>query len=356
MHTDSKLTALFGIKYPIVQGPFGGGLSTVRLTSTVSNLGGLGAFGAHNLEPEAMRELAIDLRSQTERSFAINLWVSDWDPKMDEVDRSGFSVAAQNHEEIYRKFGAEIPKFKVNAKSDYERQVEEILRVKPKVFSFVFGIPSQEILRECRRLGIVTLGAATTINEAVALEAAEVDVVLATGVEAGGHRPWFLEDSDKDLVGTFPLIPMVKDRIKIPIIAAGGIVDQRGARAAMALGADAVQVGTSFLATEESGASNIHKQRLHDNTDGRTRLSKAFTGRWARFMPNVFLDRVDSHPEKVLPFPAQSWIAGPIRRGSVANENGDYQSLYASQAVPLVKHRTATEVFEELKNGVTGTP
>ena len=104
MHTDSKLTALFGIKYPIVQGPFGGGLSTVRLTSTVSNLGGLGSFGAHNLEPEAMRELAIDLRSQTERSFAINLWVSDWDPKMDEVDRSGFSVAAQNHEEIYRKF------------------------------------------------------------------------------------------------------------------------------------------------------------------------------------------------------------------------------------------------------------
>ena len=356
MHIDSKLTALFGIKYPIVQGPFGGGLSTVRLTSTVSNLGGLGSFGAHNLEPEAIRELAIELRSQTERSFAINLWVSDWDPKMDELDRSGFSVAAQNHKEIYRKLGAEIPKFKVNAKSDYERQVEEILRVKPKVFSFVFGIPSQEILRECRRLGIVTLGAATTINEAVALETAEVDVVLATGAEAGGHRPWFLEDSEKDLVGTFPLIPMVKDRIKIPIIAAGGIVDQRGARAAMALGADAVQVGTAFLATEESGGSNIHKQRLHDNTDGRTRLSKAFTGRWARFMPNVFLDRVDSQSEKILPFPAQSWIAGPIRRGSVANEDGDYQSLYASQAVPLVKHRTATEVFEELKNGVTGTP
>ena len=339
MTTDSDLTALLGIKYPIVQGPFGGGLSTVRLTSIVSNLGGLGSFGAHNLEPEAIRELAMDLRSQ-----------------MAEVDASAFSIAARNYEEIYRKFGAEIPEFKVNAKSDYERQVEEVLRVKPKVFSFVFGIPSQEILRECRRLSIVTLGAATTLNEALALEAAGVDVVLATGAEAGGHRPWFLEGSDKDLVGTFPLIPMVKDRVKIPVIAAGGIVDERGVRAAMALGADAVQVGTAFLATEESGASSVHKQRLLDNANGRTRLSKAFTGRSARFIPNVFLERVDSQLGKVLPFPAQAWIAGPIKRGSVASENGDYQSLYASQAVPLVKHRTATEVFEELKNGVTATP
>lgn len=352
MKTDSKLTALLGIKYPIIQGPFGGGLSTVRLASTVSNLGGLGSFGAHNLEPEAIKELATDLRSHTEQSFAINLWVSDWDPIMDDVDESVFSAAARNHEGVYRNLGAEIPKFQVNAKSDYERQVEEVLRVKPKVFSFVFGIPSREILRECQRLGIVTLGAATTVREALALEAAGVDAVLATGAEAGGHRPWFLEDSDRDLVGTFPLIPMVKDRVRIPVIAAGGIVDKRGVRAAMALGADAVQVGTAFLATEESGASNLHKQQLHENADGRTRLSKAFTGRWARFIPNAFLDRVDSEPEKILPFPAQGWIAGPIKRGGIANENGDYQSLYASQAYPLVKHRSAVDVFEELKKGI----
>ncbi len=352
MNTDSNVTALLGIDFPIIQGPFGGGLSTVRLASIVSNLGGLGSFGAHNLEAEAIENLGRELRSQTERSFAINLWVSDWDAEMETVDESAFSSSVQNHKIVYNRVGAESPRFPKKVKSGYERQVEAVLRVKPKVFSFVFGIPAQEILRECRRHGIVTVGAATTIAEALALEAAGVDVVLASGAEAAGHRPWFLEGSEADLVGTFPLIPLIKDRVKIPVIAAGGIVDSRGVKAAMSLGADAVQVGTAFLATEESGASSVHKQRLLENTDGRTRLSKAFTGRWARFLPNAFLDRVDEEPEKILPFPAQSWLAGPIKQAALAKEDGDYQSLYASQAAPLVKYRTAKQVFQELKAGL----
>ncbi len=351
MNTDSKVTSLFEIEYPIVQGPFGGGLSSVRLTSTVSNLGGLGSFGAHNLKPEEIVALGKELRSHTERSFAINLWVSDLDSDMDSVDEYSFGNAVQAHREIYDKTGVIPPVYSAKEASVYERQVEAVLRVKPRVFSFVFGIPSRDILKECRRLKIRTLGAATTIAEALALEAAGVDAVLATGAEAGGHRPWFLEESKDDLVGTFPLIPLVRDQVRVPVIAAGGIADARGVRAAIALGADAVQVGTAFLASEESGASNAHKRMLCENVEGRTRLSKAFTGRWARFIPNALLDRIDQVPEFILPFPAQAWIVGPVKKAAIANNDREYQALYASQAVPLVRYGTAVEVFEELKKG-----
>ena len=343
MQTDSKLTALLGIKHPIIQGPFGGGLSTLNLTSTVSNLGGLGSFGAHNLEPKEIIALAMNLRTRTEGSFAINLWVSDWDLAMNRVDENIFLDRVKKYEATYQKIGAEVPRYKGNLKSNYERQVECVLRAKPKVFSFVFGIPTRDILNECRRQNIITLGTATTVREALALEEAGVDAVLATGAEAGEHRPWFLEHSEKDLMGVFTLVPMIRDSVKIPVVAGGGIVDRRGVRAAMALGADAVQVGTAFLATEESGASNLHKLRILENTDGSTRLSKAFTGRWARFLPNAFLEEIDRDFQNILPFPAQSWVTGPIKR--TATLDGDYEALYASQASSLVKMEWVKKFF-----------
>lgn len=352
MKIGSEVTALFDVDFPIVQGPFGGGLSTVQLASKVSNLGGLGSYGAHVLEPDGIEELGRELRSHTERSFAINLWVSDWDPEMDGISGREFAALTHEVESYYHRFGLEKPAFTKTLKSEYERQVEAVLRVRPKVFSFVFGIPTSDVLKECRRLGIVTMGAATTIAEALEVEAAGVDVVLVSGAEAGGHRPWFREESREDLVGTFPLIPIVRDRVKIPVVAAGGIVDARGVRAALALGADAVQVGTAFLATEESGALALHKQRLLEDGEGRTRLSRAFTGRWARFMPNSILDGIDGKPDLVLPFPAQAWALGPIKRAAAEQQDGSALPLYASQAVPLVKERSVDAVFEDLKAGL----
>lgn len=352
MKNDSKVAALFEVDVPIVQGPFGGGLSTARLTAKVSNLGGLGSYGAHILDPGEIAEIGKEIRSLTERPFAINLWVSDRDLEMKGLSERRFLSAVDRYGDLYKRFGENRPSFPKRSTLVYEQQVEAVLKVKPKVFSFVFGIPAQEILRECKRRGIVTVGAATTIEEAMEVEAAGVDIVLATGAEAGGHRPWFLKESEAALLGTFPLIPQVRDRVKIPIIAAGGIADRRGVRAAMALGADGVQVGTAFLATAESGASELHKRRLLDNKDGRTRLSRAFTGRWARFLPNAFLDLVDRDRVLPLPFPAQAWLSAPLKQAATRTGDGDYQSLYASQAVPLVGHDTACEVFEELKAGL----
>src|SRR6202007_1088453 len=124
-------------------------------------------------------------------------------------------------------------------------------------FSFMFGIPSPDVLEQCRKLGIVTLGTATTLDEAIALEAAEVDLIIASGFEAGGHRPSFLAPAETSITGTFVLLQQIREKVKTPIIAAGGIANGKGVAAALALGASAAQIGTAFLACEESNATAV---------------------------------------------------------------------------------------------------
>src|SRR6185437_4274579 len=157
---------------------------------------------------------------------------------------------------------------------------------RPAVFSFSFGIPSQSILDECRRLNIKLVGAATTLDEAQLLQEAKVDAIIAAGFEGGGHRPSFLKPAEDSLTGTFALLQQFKGKIKIPIIAAGGITNGRGIAAALTLGADAIQLGTAFLACEESNATDAHRQLLFSDAAKYTVLSKALTGRLGRMLPN----------------------------------------------------------------------
>ena len=144
----------------------------------------------------------------------------------------------------------------------FEDQARVLLDANVPVFSFIFGIPPREILEECRAKGIVTIGTATTPDEAAALEEAGVDAIAASGFEAGGHRGSFLRPAEDSLTGTLSLVPQVVDAVDVPVIAAGGIADARGVIAALALGAEAVQMGTAFLACEESGASPLHREAL----------------------------------------------------------------------------------------------
>jgi|TARA_B110000037_G_scaffold29139_1_gene34901 nitronate monooxygenase len=288
------------------------------------------------------------MRTHTTQPFAINLWVSDYDASMRDLSQKEFSQRAAGYRSLYDKLSVAPPEWIPSSKALYERQVEAVLRARPKVFSFVFGIPSKEILSECRQRGIVTVGAATTIEEALMVEAAGVDVVLVSGFEAGGHRPSFIERAEDSLVGSFALIPAIRDQVKIPIIAAGGITDGRGMRAALALGADAVQIGTAFLACKESGASSTHQEQLRKNTKGDTRLSRAYTGRLARFINNAFIDSFENEAQEPLPFPAHSWLTTPIKQAATEQSNTDCMALYAGQGVPLVRRQTARELMVHL--------
>ena len=175
-----------------------------------------------------------------------------------------------------------------------------LLDAKVPVFSFIFGIPPKEILEECRAKSIVTIGTATTPEEAAALQEAGVDAIVASGFEAGGHRGSFLRAAEDSLTGTFSLVPQIVDMVDVPVIAAGGIADARGVIAALALGAEAVQMGTAFLACEESGASRLHRQALRGKKAGHTALTKGFTGRLARGIHNRLMEELNREGTEIL--------------------------------------------------------
>ncbi|HEY9401524.1 MAG TPA: nitronate monooxygenase [Pyrinomonadaceae bacterium] len=232
----TSLTERLGIKYPIIQGPLGG-LSSQRLTAAVSNFGGLGSFGAHGLRPDAIREVIREIRALTSKPFAMNLWVSMEDDGASASDESAFRRSLSHLSEHIEEVGGVLPGYAPYEPVRFEDQVRVLLDENVPAFSFIYGIPPEEVLDECRRRGINIIGTATTVDEAVALEEAGVDTVVASGFEAGGHRGSFLRPSEESLVGTMALVPQVADAVKLPVVAAGGIADARGVVAAFALDA-----------------------------------------------------------------------------------------------------------------------
>ena len=354
---NCDLMPRLGLRYPIVQGPFGGGLSTVALAAAVTNEGGLGSFGAQGLEPKAIIRLAAELRAATAGPFNLNLWVSLHDPGGETMSPEQHSAGLGQFAAIYRKLGITPPPLAPPDDFTFVQQAEAILEARPAVFSFVFGIPDREILAACRKRGILTLGAATTVEEAVVLEEAGVDMIVATGCEAGGHRPSFLRPAELSLMGTLALVPQAVDAVGIPVIAAGGIADPRGVAAALRLGAQAVQIGTAFLACQESGCPPAHRRALFSPAASHTRLSRKLTGRLARFMANPLLEILESQSPALLPYPHQGWFNGPVKKAARERDDGDWLPLYAGQGAGLLRHHTVESLMRFLTDRrVQGLP
>lgn len=348
MWNRTSVADILGIEYPIIQGPFGGGLSTSQLTAAVSNAGGLGSFGAHHLTPAQIKEIVADIKKRTTKPFALNLWIPLPEEAHLRLSPAEFADNVTRLKPYYAALGLPEPKFTETFGQRFEDQIEALLEAQPPVFSFVFGIPAPEVLRELRQRSIKTIGAATTVDEALALEEAGVDLIVASGSDAGGHRPSFLKSAEASLTGTFSLIPQVADAVQTPIIAAGGIGDGRGIAAALMLGASGAQLGTVFLATDESGASEAHKAQLVAESARHTALTKVFSGRLARGIRNQFMEEMASQEAALPPYPIQNWFTQPIRRAAAQTGRPEYLSLWAGQAAPLSQRRPAAETFEAL--------
>lgn len=345
--SSSRLTTLLGLDHPIVQGPFGGGLSSVALAATVSDAGGLGSFGVHHLEPAEIAEVAAGLRAATRRPFALNLWISNHDLPEAEMDRARYDAAVARLRPLYEEVGVEAPPFPERFAPAFEKQAEAVLAAAPAAFSFVFGVPDERLLAALRERGTVTLGTATTPDEAVALDAAGVDVVVASGAEAGGHRGAFLAPAEDSLVGTMALVRTAVAEVGVPVVAAGGIADARGVAAAFALGAEGVQVGTAFLATEESGATPEHRTMLRDPAARHTRLTRAYSGRLARGIPNRLMEEL-SAGGTIEPYPYQGHLLAPVLAAARAQGRTDVVALWSGQAATLTEHRHARDLFASL--------
>ncbi len=346
--TDTEITRRLHIPYPIIQGPFGRGGSSPLLAATVSNAGGLGSYGANDLGPAEILRVGNEIRQLTEKPFAMNLWVSTFDPGGETLAQETYDRVVKLLAPYYGELGVIPPARPSGAAQNFSDQFAALLEVKPAVFSFVFGIPAPEILAACRREEIVTAGGASTVDEAMALEEAGVDLVVASGFEAGGHRPSFLKPGEESLIGTFALVPQIADTVHVPVIAAGGIADGRGIAAALTLGADAVQIGTAFLACDESGIGPLHRQLLFQREAKTTGLSRAYTGRLARGIANRFASEMKAHEQNFAKYPAHSWIIAPLRAAALAQGRADLVGLWAGQAAPLVRHHKAKELFEAL--------
>jgi nitronate monooxygenase len=346
----TRLARVLGIRHAIVQGPFGGGLSTVRLAATVSDAGGLGSFGAHGLEPDEIGALVAALRAATGAPFAVNLWVSTHDAPEEWMSGRRHAAFARRLGPVYEAAGVEAPARPDRFGARFEEQAAALLAAGPPVASFVFGVPDQAVIRECRERGIVTMGTATTPDEAVALDAAGLDAVVASGFEAGGHRTAFLAEAEDSLYGTLPLTRIAATEVAAPVVAAGGIADAAGIVAALALGAEGVQMGTAFLATDESGASPEHREILFSPAARRTALTRAYTGRLARGVPNRLGQELVG-AGAVAPYPYQRHLLAPAAAAARAAGRADLQLLWAGQGAPLLRHRRAGELVEALIRG-----
>lgn len=348
MWYQTKASEILGIKYPILQGPFGGNLSSVELVSIVSNAGGLGGYGAYTLSPEEIIKVDKQIKASTNKPYNINLWVSDTDSVDGSVSDEHFKKAETLFKPYFDELGIALPEKPTPFKSRFENQVEVILHQKPPVLSFMFGIPSAAILEECRKQGIITIGAATTLDEAIALESTGVDLIIASGFEAGGHRPSFLASAESSTTGTFVLLQLIKEKVKIPIIAAGGIANGKGVAAAMMLGADAVQIGTAFLATDESNATAKHKEMLFSDEAKYTTLSRAFTGRLGRGITSRIAKDLIHQEKNFLPFPLQTHYMSHLRKAAIEQEKWDMILFWGGQIAPILKHKKAGELMKSI--------
>jgi nitronate monooxygenase len=349
----TRITASLGIEYPIIQGPLGG-LSTQRLTGTVSNFGGLGSFGAHGWAPSAIKEIIAEIRTLTAKPFAMNLWVSMEDEGAHTSGSEAFARSLPFLSPHIQALGGTLPAFTPYVPIKFEDQARVLLDAKVPAFSFIYGIPPKEILDECRAQGILTIGAATTADEAIVLEQAGVDVIAASGFEAGGHRGSFLRSAEQSLTGTFSLIPQVVDAVSVPVVAAGGIADARGIVAAFALGAEGVQIGSAFLACEESGASVHHRKALLSGNTLRTGLTRGFTGRLARGIHNQLLEELNRPGVEILPYPLQRALVRNLAIPAEKAAKPELLPLWAGQSASLCRQTDAKELLQTLVSEVSG--
>jgi nitronate monooxygenase len=331
--TENRLTSRLGLQYPIIQGPLGG-LSSQRLTAAVSNDGGLGSFGAHGLKPEAIRNVIREIKALTSKPFAMNLWVSMEDEGAFASTEEAFDRSLAPLAKHIESVGGGKPSYSPYEPIRFENQVQVLLDEGISIFSFIYGIPSKQILDEFRGKGIALIGTATTVDEAIALEQADVDVIVASGFEAGGHRGSFLQSSEDSLTGTMSLAPQVVDAVKLPVVAAGGIGDARGIVAAFALGAEGVQMGTAFLACEESGANSLHRKALLSG-QAKTALTRGFTGRLGRGIKNSLLDTLNQKDVEILPYPLQRALVRHLSIPAEKAERPELLPLWAGQSANL---------------------
>jgi len=343
--TQSQLTSLLGITHPIIQAPMAGA-STPAMAAAASNAGALGSLGCAMMKADALRDLGNDLKSQTNRAINFNFFCH--------TDPSSSAEKGEAARAKLKTYYDEHDLGHVNEATPTHFPFSEeicnvMLELSPKVVSFHFGLPPSNLVEKLKDNGSVIMSSATTVAEAKWLQENGADAIIAQGFESGGHRGYFLEMEDA-CIGTMALVPQIVDAVTVPVIAAGGIADARGIKAAFTLGASGVQIGTAFLNCVEAGIPAIHKQELLASDGSNTRTTKVFSGRPARGIINRYMNEMRAEEENLPDFPIMNTLTGPLRKASSTAGSPDFVSLWSGQAVGLNRESTTEQLIQNWVN------
>lgn len=334
-----------GIEWALIQAPLGGGPSTPALVAAASNAGALGSLGGAYLKADALEQAIEETRRLTRRPFGVNLFA----PCPTSTLRPEQVEAALAATRTYRaELGLGDPPVRPPFHEDFDTQMAVVLRTRPEAFSFTFGMVDRTVIDECRRVGIVTMGTATSVEEGVALEKLGVDAVVAQGVEAGGHRGIFDANAGEPGHGTLALTRELVKVLHIPVAASGGLMTGKDIAAALRNGAQAAHLGTAFLLCDEAGTTKPYREALKAS-GSRTKLTRAFSGRWARGLENRFMKEMEPRQDAILPFPAQNAFTRDIRKKAAETGHAEFLSLWAGQGVGLIREMPAGKLVEVLR-------
>ncbi|MFD8369816.1 nitronate monooxygenase [Streptomyces sp. NPDC059688] len=339
---SSALTDL--LPHPIVQAPMAGGGSVPQLAAAVSEAGGLGFLAAGYKTADGMYQEIKQLRGLTSRPFGVNVFM----PQPEYAESGAVEVYAHQLAGEAAWYETELGDPDSGRDDGYEVKLAVLLDNPVPVVSFHFGVPSREALDALRRAGTLTLVTATTAEEARAVERAGADAVIAQGVEAGGHQGTHrdIPENDGSGIGLLSLIAQIREAVRIPVVAAGGIMRGGQIAAVLAAGADAAQLGTAFLATPESGAPAPHKQALTDPLFARTELTRAFSGRPARGLVNRFVR--EHGPYAPAAYPEIHHLTAPLRKAAAKAADAQGMALWAGQGHRLARELPAGRLVEVL--------
>lgn len=343
-----SLRTLLGIELPLIQAPMAGA-QLHGLAASVSNSGALGSLPCAMLDKAGLRKELLALREKTRKPYNLNFFCHT-PPSVDSARETAWREALSPY---YEEFGVDPASIASGpGRLPFSAEMAELLdEFRPAVVSFHFGLPSAALLTRVKACGAKVLSSATTVEEALWLEANGADAIIAQGLEAGGHRGMFLTDELSSQLGTFALLPQIVRAVQLPVIAAGGIANAQGVRAAMALGAAGVQVGTAYLCCHEASTSAIHRAALLSPAAAHTELTRLFSGRPARGIVNRVMRELGAMSPLAPAFPLATAAIAPLRGKAESQGSGDFSPLWAGQNVSGCKAIGAAELTHELAQG-----
>jgi nitronate monooxygenase len=353
MWNQNQLTERLKIKYPIIQAGMAGGITTPALVAAVSNAGGLGNLGAGYMSAEDMRHTIQTIHTLTDQPFGVNLFIPAFPTSTQaHIDQTNDLLSPIRSElgitTTFQTYDAPAKLF--------EQQIAVLLEENVPIVSFTFGIPPKEIVEKLKAKDKTLIGTATTVQEAILNEASGMDMVVAQGSEAGGHRGTFNGSFEKAMIGTIALVPQVVDHVNIPVIAAGGIMDGRGVLASLALGAHGVQMGTAFVTSLESGAKEQHKSAILNSKETDPVITSAFSGKPARGVENKFITNMKQHEPQLPDYPIQNSMTQAIRKEAAIQNKPEYMSLWSGQNTRQSQSKPADQIITDIVSQIGDSP